>query len=158
MSLQNLSQMPLLQVSIWGQKQPKKAIFSQNGHFFWVLFFSNQKFQNFFFEIPKVDYLGGFRTIFRKCIPLPFKHALFWRYAYDRYDPSSKCSNRGDSCCSFPCSFPSPLLFLSLFFSFPLRLSLFLSFPTPFSSSSFLSQAFYSMFQLVCNIIRRHNS
>ena len=85
MSLQNLSQMPLLQVNIWGQKQPKKAIFSQNGHFFWVLFFSNKKFQIFFFEIPKVDYLGGFRTIFRKCIPLPFKQALFWRYAYDRF-------------------------------------------------------------------------
>ena len=84
MSLQNLSQMPPLQVNIWGQKLPKKAVFSQNGHFFWVLFFSNKKFQNFFFEIPKVDYLGGFRTIFRKCIPLPFKQALFWRYAYDR--------------------------------------------------------------------------
>ena len=73
-----------LQVSIRGQKQPKKAIFSQNEHFFWVLFFSYKKFQNFFLEIPKVDYLGGFRTIFRKCILLPFKQALFWRYAYDR--------------------------------------------------------------------------
>ena len=90
MSLQNLSQMPLPQVSIWGQKQPKKAIFSQNGQFFFDLFFSNKKFQNFFFEIPKVDYLGGFRTIFRKCIPLPFKQALFWRYAYDREEPAMR--------------------------------------------------------------------
>ena len=68
-----------------GQKWPKMA---KNGHFgqyFFDHFCLHQKNRILSFEIIKGNHYGHFRTIFRKCISLPSKRALFLHYAYDRF-------------------------------------------------------------------------